>query len=92
MNYCASLILLVLTMAVATDLRNCRDLPRLRRLHRSWFRRILGQGQMASRPMIVVGVETEGPPERGFVEDDHVIEALTADRAHHAFHVRPLPG
>jgi hypothetical protein len=48
MNYCASLILLVLATAVATDLRNCHDSPRLRRLHRSRFRRILGQGQRTS--------------------------------------------
>ena len=78
-------------MVEAADLRNCHDSPRLRRLRRSRFWRILAQGQVSSRSMIVVGVETESLPERGFVEDHHVIEALTADRADQAFHVRPLP-
>lgn len=42
--------------------------------------------------MIVVGAETESSPERRFVEDDHVIEALAADRADQALHVGFLPG
>jgi len=79
-------------MVEAADPRNCHDSPRLRRLHRSRSGRILAQRQMSSRPMIVVGVQTESSPERGFVEDDHVIEALMADQADQAFHVRPLPG
>jgi len=79
-------------MVGAADLRDCHDSPRLRRLRRSRCRRALAQGQTSSRPMIVVGVETESSPEQGFVEDDHVIEALTADRAAQALHVRPLRG
>jgi hypothetical protein len=78
-------------MVEATDLRNCHDSSRFRRLRRSRFRRILTQGQMSSRPMMAVGVEMESSPERGFVEDDHMVEALAADGADHVFHVGSLP-
>jgi hypothetical protein len=67
-------------MVEAADLRNCHDSPRLRRLHRSRFWRVLAQGQVSSRPMILVGVQTESSPERGFVEDDPMVEASTDTR------------
>ena len=41
--------------------------------------------------MIVIGVQTESSPERGFLGADHGIEAFTGDRADHALHLGSLP-
>jgi len=42
--------------------------------------------------VIVLDVRREHAPEVRLVQDDHVVEALPADRADHALNIRILPG
>ena len=47
---------------------------------------------MRSRPVVVIEIRTQSPTERVFAEDDHMIEALAANRPDDAFHIGTLPG
>src|SRR5260370_15308447 len=61
------------------------------RLHGARFRRVLGQREV--RPAFVI-IGQEGfhvPVQGGLVENDHVVEALAANRADHSFHGGTLP-
>jgi len=73
------------------NLRYGNDGSESRRMHRSGFRRILIQRQVSSGSVIVRQERLEMPVQRGFVEDDHVIQTLAAHRANHAFDVSSLP-
>ena len=62
-----------------------------RRLHGPRFRRVLDQRQV--RPGLVI-IRAEGfhvPVQRGLVENDHVIEAFSPDRADDALHEAHVP-
>src|SRR5512142_2639200 len=50
------------------------------------------QGKMGPRPMVVVSIRDQYPPQVTFVEDDDVVEALAPDRADDTLDVRVLPG
>ena len=47
---------------------------------------------MGPRPMVVVSIRGQYPPQVTFVEDDDVVEALARDRADDTLDVRVLPG
>jgi hypothetical protein len=57
-----------------------------RRLHGPRFRRVLDQGQVRPGLVIIRQERFHVPVQSGLVEDDHVIEAFSPDRADHAFH------
>src|SRR5450432_3564917 len=46
---------------------------------------------MCSAPVIVCGECFYVPVQRGFAEDDHMIEALAPNGANHALHIGPVP-
>jgi hypothetical protein len=50
--------------------------------------RVLLEAEVRSTPMIVPTVGHEDAPEMRLVDDDHVIETLSSDRADQAFDVR----
>ncbi len=55
-------------------------------------RRVLVQGTMSSRLIIVSGIRAEDPAQVRFPEYDHVVQALPADRANGPLNVSVLPG
>ena len=55
-------------------------------------RRVLVQGPMGPRLIIVGGICAQNPAQVGFTEYDHVVQALAPDRANEPFNVRVLPG
>ena len=57
---------------------------------RSVIRRVLLEAGVRSTPMIVPTVGREDAPEMRLVDDDHVIETLSSDRADQAFDVGRL--
>ena len=54
-------------------------------------RRILFQGQMRSEFVVIVAVSPEDPAQKGFAEDDDVIETFPADRADQSLRMPVLP-
>jgi hypothetical protein len=58
---------------------------------RSVIWRVFLKAEMRSAPMIILAVELEDAPEMRLVDDDHVIETLSSDRADQAFDIRILP-
>jgi hypothetical protein len=84
---CAPLI----AMMEATDFGNRDDRPGGDPSDRSVIWRVLFEAEMRSAPMIVTTVGREDASEVRLVDDDHVIETLSADRADQAFDVRILP-
>jgi len=72
-------------------LRDRHDASKFWRLHRSPLRRVLGQREMCSRPVIVRREGFHLPVQPRFVEDDHMIEALAANGTDYALDVGPMP-
>ena len=54
--------------------------------------RVFLEGKVGSAPVIILDVGREHAPEMPLVQDDHVIEALSADRADHTLDIWILPG
>jgi hypothetical protein len=54
--------------------------------------RVLVQGQMCPKLVVIVAVSTEDPAQMGFAEDDDVIETFPADRADQSLRMSVLPG
>jgi len=54
--------------------------------------RVFLESEVRSAPVIVLDVRREHAPEVRLVQDDHVVEALPADRADYALNIRILPG
>ena len=55
-------------------------------------RRVLVEGGVRARGVVGAEVAEQTPAEVSLVQDDHVVEELTADRADHAFGERILSG
>ena len=68
------------------------DLSGGRSTGRSVIWRVLLEAEVRSTPMIVPAVGREDAPEMRLVDDDHVVETLSSDRADHALDERILPG
>jgi len=63
-----------------------------RRLDRARLGRILLEGEMSARAVVVAEVGSETTTKVSLVEDNHVVEKLTADGANHALGEGVLPG
>src|SRR5579864_2800976 len=81
----------LVTVMESTDLRYRYHPPQFRRLSQPRFRRVLCQRQMRPRSMVVSKIQRQGSTKGGFVEDNHVVQALAPNGADHALHVGPLP-
>src|SRR4051794_18351777 len=75
----------------SADLRDSHDLPLFRQLHLPRLRRVLRQRQMRPRFVIIRDERFQMIVQVGFVENDQMVEALTADRTDQALHVGSLP-
>jgi len=53
--------------------------------------RVFLEAEVRSSPMVVPAVGREDAPEVRLVDDDHVVETLSPDRANQTFDVRILP-
>jgi len=84
---CAPLVPVVKT----ADLRDSNDPSEFRRLHGPRFRRVLGQGEVRPGFVIIRKERLHMPVQRGIVEDDQVIQALSPNCADDAFRVGSLP-
>jgi hypothetical protein len=73
-----------------TDLGDRNDPPGGSFRDRSAIGRVFLEAQVRSTPMIVPAVRREDAPKMRLVDDDHVIETLSSDRADQAFDVRIL--
>src|SRR5258706_16290389 len=65
--------------------------PSFRWLDRPMVRRVLTQQKMRPRLVIVGEITRQGSTQRGFPEDDHMVQTLASNRADHALYVGPLP-
>jgi hypothetical protein len=74
------------------DLWNRYDSSELWRLDCPRFRRVLTQREVCSGFVIVRHKRPHMPMQRGFVEDNQVIQTLAPNRSDHALDVRALPG
>ena len=74
-------------MMEAAHLLDSHDSSVFRWLYRTRLRRVLGERKMRSGFVIVRREQLDLPVESRFVEDNHVIEALTPDSADHALDV-----
>jgi hypothetical protein len=74
-----------------TDFGDRDDRPGGSFRDRSAIGRVFLEAQVRSTPMIVPAVSREDAPKMRLVDDDHVIETLSSDRADQAFDVRILP-
>src|SRR6266849_5488660 len=75
-----------------TDFRNRHDPSGGDFRHRSMIWRVLRESKVRAASMIVLTVGREDAPQMRLVENDHVIQTFSADRADQAFDVRILPG
>ncbi len=55
-------------------------------------RRILGEDEVCSRVIIIVGIGSEDAPQMGLAEDDDVIESFPTDRTDQPRGMPVLPG
>ena len=62
-----------------------------RRLHRPWFRRVFGQGEVRPGLVIIPQERLDVLVQGRLAEDNHMIQALTPNSANHPFHVGSLP-
>ena len=68
------------------------DSPHLRRLDGPAIGRILSKRKVAAAPMIIINVRSHLTAERSLIEDDDVVETLSANRADEALDIGCLPG
>ncbi len=76
----------------AAHLRDRSHWPDLGRVHGPRFRRVFLQREVRPGFVIIRQERLHMPVKRSFVEDDHVVQALAANRTNHALHVSSLPG
>ena len=79
-------------MMQAANLWNGDNLARMGWMNRTWFRAVLPQRQVRSGSMVIVEIRGEDPTQMTLVQDDHVIQAFTADRSDNAHDKTILPG
>jgi hypothetical protein len=70
---------------------NFPDPPKLRPLDRPRYRTIHLQGPVRTPMMVILNVPGQEPPEMSLVQDDHVIQAFTADTPDQPLDIRILP-
>lgn len=79
-------------MVQAADFSNLDHLSALWRLHGTWLRRVLVQGQVRPRSVIITQELANNASEVIFTEHDDVVEAVPAQGPDHSLHERRLPG
>ena len=75
----------------AADFGKLHDLARRGEVDQPEVRSILAKRKMGARPVIVSEVAGQDAAEVSLVENEHVIQALAADRADESLHERVLP-
>jgi hypothetical protein len=75
----------------STNLRHGHDWPYFWRLNESRHGRVLLQREMRSRSVIVIEIRIENSTQRGFMEHDHMIEALAPNGTNHPLLQRRKP-
>src|ERR1022692_4314468 len=78
-------------MVQSTNLRNFDDPSRLDWLNWTTDGRIFAQRQMSPRSLVVFEVRFQDSAQTGFIQDDHMIQALATDRADQPLDVGVLP-
>ena len=79
-------------MMEPANLRDLHDPTHRRKLNRSAYGCVLAQRQVSPRSLIVIEVGLQDAPQTGFIEDDHMIQALAPNRANQALDIGILPG
>ena len=79
-------------MVQSTDLGNFHDPAYLRWLNGPTDRDIFVLRQVSSRLLVVVEVRFQDAPQAGLIQDDHVIQAFSTNRADQSLNVGILPG
>ncbi len=78
-------------MVESADLQQRNYVTHLRRLYSSWFRTILIERLMRSRPVVIQEVLFQDSPEVGFVDHDDMVEAISAYGPYEPLDVTVLP-
>src|SRR6266849_5886479 len=76
-----------LPVVQSTNLGYCNHSSQLRSLDRPRLRRVLLQGKMRPRLVIVGEIRRQGSTQGEFSEDDHMVQALAPNGTDQAFHV-----
>ena len=63
-----------------------------RRLNTPRRRRVLLQGEMCSRPMIIAEMRGQQTSQMALAEDDDVVQTLAPDGSYQSLRIRILPG
>jgi hypothetical protein len=79
-------------MVQFTDLRQLYHSAKFLRVNCSRLRGIFLDGQMRSRPLVVVKIGVQDFSQRGLVEHDHVVQSFSSDRSNQPFDIAVLPG
>src|ERR1700726_1825513 len=61
------------------------------RLNTSWRRRVLLQGEVCSRPMIIDEIRGQQTSQMALAEDDDVVQAFAPDGSDQSLRIRILP-
>ena len=80
-----------ITMVQAAQISQLDDASLGWSLRPSWLWGVLAQRQMGAPPMVIIRITRKVLVQRTLAEHDHMVQALTADRADQPFDVRPLP-
>ncbi len=78
-------------MVQTTDLGERNDLAAARRFHQPGIRRILPEGQVRARSVVVAEVAAQDSSQMVLVEDHHMVKALPPDGTDDAFDIGILP-
>ena len=78
-------------MMQSANFRERDDGSFCRRLDASCRRRVLLQGQMCARPMIVGEIRGQETSQMPLTEDDHVVQTLAPNGSDQSLRIRILP-
>jgi len=76
----------------AAGFRDLQDMPALGPLHGSRLPAVHGERAVATPAVVMLEVVAEEPPQVPFVEDNDLVQALSANAADHSLDERVLPG
>ena len=78
-------------MMQSAHFRERDDATLRRRLDTSWRRRVLLQGEMCPRPMIIGEIRGQQTSQMALAEDDDVVQTLAPDGSDQSLRTRILP-
>ena len=82
----------LVSVVEATDLGHGDDITAIWPRHWAGLRRVLVEGKMGPRAMVVGEVRRKNPTEVALAKNDDVVETIAADRADQTFDEGILPG